>query len=198
MALLLMRHGPTNQNPNHVSAHTNAPLSAEGHQIAAHLATKAQAFPLKDLHASDLTRAADTAKAVGKATGHAVSTHHALRSWNLGKLAGQPTKKVLPLIKALVQHPDMKAPGGESFNSFMRRFLPYIAPLLADKDLHGVVTHTRNIKTLEALIAGKGTLDPDVLAKESSLQPGDMAYADESRFEPLLKEKATEKASAGS
>ena len=198
-----MRHGPTALN--HESIHKdkirgwmNVPLSPEGHQVAAKLATKAKAFPLHDLHSSDLSRAADTAQAVSKTTGLHVKLHPALRPWNLGKLSGQSTKKVLPLIKSLVEHPDMKAPGGESFSDFMRRFVPFIAPMVADKQLHGIVTHIRNIKALEALVVGKGKLDKPTWDTMPSVDPGGMAYADEAKFEPLSHESTSAKATAGS
>jgi broad specificity phosphatase PhoE len=193
MALLLMRHGPTELNhpsmeKDRIRGWKNVPLSPEGHQVASKLAEKAKGFPLHDLHSSDLSRASDTAAKVGQSTGLKVSLHHALRPWNLGKLAGQPTKKVMPLIKSLVAHPDLKAPGGESFSDFMRRMLPHIAPMLADDKLHGIVTHIRNIKSLEALIAGHGKLDRETFDRMPTVDPGGMAFADENRFEPLTHE----------
>lgn len=198
-----MRHGPTALN--HESIHhdrirgwMNVPLSPEGHKVAAVLAEKATHSGIQDLHSSDLSRASDTAKAVGKTTGLPVSLHHALRPWNLGRLSGQPTKKVLPLIKSLVEHPDLKAPGGESFSEFMRRFLPFIGPKLADKHLHGIVTHIRNIKALEALVKGGGTLDKKTWDTMPTVDPGGMAYADESKFEPLSPESASATPTAGS
>jgi broad specificity phosphatase PhoE len=192
MALLLMRHGPTELNSpslekDRIRGWKDVPLSHEGRQIADSLAQKAKAHPMHDLHSSDLSRASDTAHAVSKTTGLHVQMHHELRPWNLGKLTGQSTKKVLPLIKSLVKHPDMKAPGGESFSDFIRRFLPFIGPKLADKQLHGVVTHIRNIKTLEALIAGHGKLHQPTWDKVPSVDPGGMVYADEHKFEPLTK-----------
>ncbi len=96
-----MRHGPTELNhpdlgKDRIRAWKDVPLSKDGHRIAAILAEKAKGFPLHDLHSSDLSRAKDTADAVSKTTGLKVSLHHDLRPWNLGKLAGQPTKQVLP------------------------------------------------------------------------------------------------------
>lgn len=195
MALLLMRHGPTELNnpsaeKDRIRGWMNVPLSQEGHRVAGILAEKAKGFPMHDLHSSDLSRAADTAHAIGKATGHVPTMHHALRPWDLGRLAGQPTKKVMPLIKSLVAHPDMKAPGGESFADFMRRLIPHIVPMLADGKLHGVVTHIRDIKAVEALIAGRGTLDKKTWDTVPAVDPGGMVYADEHSFQPLTKESS--------
>jgi broad specificity phosphatase PhoE len=202
MAILLMRHGPTELNhpsleKDRIRGWKNVPLSTEGHQIAAKLADKAKGYPLHDLHSSDLSRAADTAHAVSKTTGLKVALHHALRPWDLGKLAGQPTKKVLPIIKGLIAKPDLKAPGGESFSEFLRRLLPKVMPMLADDKLHGIVTHVRDIHAIEALIAGKGTLDKATMDRLPSVDPGGMAFADESRFEPLSHERG-QSPSAGS
>ena len=202
MALLLLRHGTTSMNhsdpaKDRIRGWQDVPLSSEGRRVAAILAEKAKGFPLHDLHSSDLSRAKETAEAVSKTTGLKVSLHHALRPWNLGKLAGQPTKKVLPLIKALVARPDMKAPGGESFSEFLRRLLPKVMPMLADDKLHGIVTHVRGIHTIESLIAGHGKLDKATFDRTPSVDPGGIAYADESVFRPMTHE-SNQAPSAGS
>lgn len=195
MAVLLMRHGPTELNhpsaeKDRIRGWMNVPLSHEGHQIASDLAQKATHFPLADLHSSDLSRAADTAKKVGETTHLPVQLHHELRPWNLGTLAGKPTKDVMPIIKTLVAHPDMKAPGGESFAQFLGRLLPHIAPLLASDKLHGVVTHIRGIKAIEAVVAGKGKLDKATWDRVPAVDPGGMVYADADHFAPLSKTSA--------
>jgi broad specificity phosphatase PhoE len=134
---------------------------------------------------------------VSKTTGLKVALHHALRPWDLGKLAGQPTKKVLPIIKGLIAKPDLKAPGGESFSDFLRRLLPKVMPMLADDKLHGVVTHVRDIHVIESLIAGHGKLDKEIFDRMPSVDPGGVAYADENRFESLSHESG-QTPSAGS
>ena len=200
--LLLMRHGPTNLNSpdrtkDRIRGWHDVPLSPAGHVVARSLARHAKRYPITSLRSSDLSRASDTAKTVGEALGKSVTLDHTLRPWDLGRLSGERTEKVMPLIKTLVAHPDMKAPGGESFASFMNRFLPKIAPLLKDEKLHGIVTHIRNIKALEAVIAGHGTLHRGTWNQAPSVEPGGLVYADPSHFVPLFGE-GDESTGAGS
>ena len=202
MSLLLMRHGPTQLNnadtsKDKIRGWLNVPLSNEGHDVAAQLANDAKDYPLVDLHSSDLSRAADTAEAISEKTGIPVVTHPELRPWHLGELSGQSTNSVMPIIKTLVDHPSLAAPKGESFDSFLSRFLPFVTPMLHDDQLHGIVTHIRNIKTLEAFIAGKGELDRQTWDRVPAVDPGGIVYADATQFHPLSKE-STNRAGAGS
>jgi broad specificity phosphatase PhoE len=202
MAVLLMRHGPTQLNnadagKDRIRGWLNVPLSSEGHEIAQQLAADVQQYSLKDLLSSDLSRAAETAKAVQEKNPAPLSLHPELRPWNLGNFSGQPTARVMPFVKDLVNHPTVSAPGGESFQSFMTRFVPFITPLLHDEELHGVVTHIRNIKAIEALIAGKGELDKHTWEQVPSVDPGGIVYADAEHFEPISRE-STSSAGAGS
>lgn len=138
MALLLMRHGPTqlnnaDQSKDRIRGWLNVKLSRDGEHVAQQLASEVKHIPIHDLKSSDLSRAADTAKAVEDTTGVPMTTHVELRPWDLGTLAGQPTDKVMPIIKQLVDEPTKKAPGGESFDEFMKRFVPFVQPLLDDE-----------------------------------------------------------------
>jgi broad specificity phosphatase PhoE len=193
MAVLLMRHGPTALNSSdlgkdRIRGWSDVPLSHEGRHVARQLADRARRYRMHDLTSSDLSRAADTAHDVAKTTHLPVHLTKNLRPWDLGQLTGRSTKAVLPFIKTLVEHPDLKAPGGESFASFMQRYIPTIAPLLSDDKLHGVVTHIRNIKAIEALIAGQGHLHQDTWNAVPAIEPGGMVYADDQHFVPLSKE----------
>ena len=200
MAILLMRHGPTQLNngdasKDRIRAWLDVPLSDEGHDVAQQLAADSKQFPLADLLSSDLIRAKQTTATVQQAHPDVPASAHAeLRPWNLGAFSGQPTKIVMPFVKDLVDHPSVKAPDGESFHDFMARFVPFITPLLHDDQLHGVVTHIRNIKAVEALIAGKGDLDRKTWDQVPAVDPGGIVYADATRFQPLAKEST---ASAG-
>ena len=202
MAVLLMRHGPTqlnhaDQSKDRIRAWLDVPLSNEGHDIAAQLADDAAKYPLADLLSSDLIRAQQTAAAVQAKTGVPGSAHVELRPWNLGQFSGQPTKQVMPFVKDLVDNPSVKAPSGESFDDFMARYVPFILPLLHDDKLHGVVTHLRNIKATEALIAGKGDLDRSTWDAVPAVDPGGLVFANAETFQPLSR-KSANKDGAGS
>lgn len=190
MSVLLVRHGPTvfngtNSSIDRIRGWLDLPLSEEGQKIAQQVGQQATQFPLRHIFSSDLQRASDTAATMRQQSGVPMTTHPELRPWNLGSLSGQPTEKVMPVIKQLVDRPDVRAPQGESFNEFMGRFLPFITPILQDPRLHGVVTHIRNIKALEATMVGKGNLDRKTWEQVPMIEPGGMVMADHNSFKPI-------------
>lgn len=197
--LLLVRHEPTQLNatghPNQerLRGWIDAPLTADGLQKAEETAAEVKKFPITHLFASDLTRSRQTADPIVRATGVPASFHMELRPWNLGKLQGQLVSDVNPVIKKLVATPHVAAPGGESFNDFAKRFLGFAVPLLNRDDLVGMVTHIRNIKTLESVIAGKGTIDWKVWHEIPGVDPGGLVIASPTEFQPLTQTDRAEK-----
>lgn len=188
--LLLIRHGSTAlNNPAHerIRGWLDVPLSAHGAQDAAAAAQQARKFPLAHIYASDLQRAAKTAETVSEAMGVPMSTHPQLRPWNLGDLNGTTVKTAMPVIFHLVDHPTEPAPHGETFDAFKTRFLSFAWPLLRHAGLFGMVTHIRNIKTLEAIIAGKGEIDRTVFDAVPAVDPGGLVLASEGFFAPLTR-----------
>lgn len=185
MAVLLLRHGPTALNSPH-AAHDrirgwiDLPLSPEGVQVAQKAAEDLKTAPMQHIFSSDLQRASTTAQALSQASGVPMSTHMELRPWNLGAIQGQHSNDAKPVIDRLVANPDTPAPGGgETFKQFLGRYLPFIAPLVADPHLYGVVSHIRNVKALEAWLAHpeRTALDQKTWDQAPMVQPGDAIIA---------------------
>lgn len=157
--IVLIRHGATRLNNKDVSVDRvrgwkDIPLSPEGKQEAQRVGQKIKNSMKPDvLVPSDLHRAQETARIISKVTGVPLSEPtEGFRPWNVGQLAGQLTKKAIPILSAYAcDKPEKPVPGGESFNDFKSRFLTALRDAL---DKHegtvGVVTHHRGERLLKA------------------------------------------------
>src|SRR5204863_10153158 len=137
------------------------------------------AIPIREIISSDMHRASFTARAIKKAqkASPKLEVTRDLRSWNRGNLQGASVSRVLPEMIRLVQHPDEKAPGGESLNTCRERFMGEFLEALGDvKDHAGVVllvTHSSNQRAvLGWLKAGQhsdGRVDSETVGAKNQL-----------------------------
>lgn len=104
---------------------TNVPLAPKGESEAEKLAKDIKGSNLVMTISSDLERTLETAKIIEKLAGiPLVAKSPELRTWGLGELEGSPLKDSMKLIREyVVQRPNDKPKGGESFNQFVRRVL---------------------------------------------------------------------------
>lgn len=120
--IILARHATTNSNENGKSRGWNMdPLDAKGKKQAGTLANEMKSKGIKHIISSDLPRAKQTAGIIAKKTGATVKTDPELRTWNIGKMTGKPTKDIEGSLNAYKAHPSEKIPGGESYNDFKKR-----------------------------------------------------------------------------
>ena len=77
------------------------PLDEQGLREAEETAQKLVQHPVACIYSSDLYRARQTAEAVARATLAPIVQTPDLRPWNLGTLAGQRVKDILPLLQQL-------------------------------------------------------------------------------------------------
>jgi broad specificity phosphatase PhoE len=160
--LILVRHGKTVLNSldstERLRGWMDIPLNEEGLQEAEQTAQRLAQYPVAHIYCSDLHRARQTADAVVKATLAPITHTSDLRPWNLGTLAGQRVKDILPILQQLELDPSMPAPGGESFLQFCDRYSRKLQELLviADRSTECTVavTHVRNLLAAPALLAG--------------------------------------------
>jgi broad specificity phosphatase PhoE len=93
-----------------------------------------------------------------KATSAPVVHTSDLRPWNVGTLAGQRVKDILPILKQLELDPSMPAPDGESFLQFCERYLGKLKELIdtANRSTGCIVavTHVRNLLAAPTLLHG--------------------------------------------
>jgi broad specificity phosphatase PhoE/8-oxo-dGTP pyrophosphatase MutT (NUDIX family) len=181
-SVLLLRHGETQANKQGLlRSWTDPPLNAAGKKSAADLADALTGAPVHSLSTSDLQRAADTAAVVSKAVGVEVKNDKALRPWNLGKWAGTPAADHLnDMLRMERTDRDEAPPDGESFNTFLKRYIPRLQKAFAEAEKNPdgfvvLVTHVRNLRVAEAWLEAGGDgieVDSKTLTKDDEIGPG--------------------------
>lgn len=160
--LILLRHGKTVLNSHddaeRLRGWMDVPLDEQGLREAEETAQRLTEYAVAQIYSSDLYRARQTADAVERATGTGVTHTADLRPWNVGTLAGQRVKDILPILQQLERDPSLPAPGGECFLSFCERYLRQLEQLLEiaarSADHIIAVTHVRNLLAAPALLNG--------------------------------------------
>lgn len=180
--LLLLRHGETAANAQGLlRSWTNPKLNQAGKKSADDLAAAMGGAPVVSLYSSDLDRASETARAVSRAVGVTVEEDDALRPWNLGDWAGTPaTDHLDDMIRMETSARDEKPPAGESFNTFLKRYIPRLQKAMQEAEEHPdqfvvLVTHVRNLRVAEAwLKAGQQGIDVDskTVTSDAEIGPG--------------------------
>jgi len=181
--LYIVRHGETNSNSGSgpdkgekFRGWANIPLNDEGIDSAHQAGTKLENSGITHIFASDLDRTQHTAQIISQYTGAQVIPTHGLRPWNVGNLSGQPVEGNTETFKHYHDNPTEQIPGGETYNDFYQRWKTTLGHLMDHTAQTGhpaaIVTHTRNINSLQNILSGgkakipaKGIVEPgDILA----------------------------------
>ncbi len=102
--ILLVRHGQTDWNLAHrVQGHTDTPLNGVGRAQARDLAARLAATALVAVYSSDLARAYETAAAVARVHGLAVTVDRDLREKNFGSWEGLTDTEIAELFPDAVR-----------------------------------------------------------------------------------------------
>ena len=169
----LFRHGKTKLNtdgesPDLIRGWIDVPLDDRGKEQAESLSPLGEEFDIRKVISSDLQRTQATANAIAEGAGLPVEATTALRPWNLGQFQGKNAKEAAPqLEKYATELPTEKVPGGESFEDYCNRYLPFLRQVMDAHEKDGqniaVVTHYRNCKLTEGWVADgcKHTIDGD-------------------------------------
>jgi len=160
--LILVRHGKTVLNSldsaERLRGWMEVPLDEQGLREAEETAQRLAQYPVAHIYSSDLYRARQTADAVVKATLAPIVHASGLRPWNVGTLAGQRVKDILPILQQLELDPSLPAPGGESFLQFCDRYSRKLEELLEiahrSEACIVAVTHVRNLLAAPTLLRG--------------------------------------------
>jgi broad specificity phosphatase PhoE len=161
--LLIIRHGHTPLNlpgrDERLRGWLDVPLDQQGLDEAAETADHIRSnYEVDQIYCSDLRRARQTAEALRRKTGAAVTHTSDLRPWNLGVFCGQRVREIIPFLNLLNQHPDMPAPSGESFYQFYGRYAHRLRTLMLKAEASSrsiaVVTHVRNQLAAASIILG--------------------------------------------
>lgn len=160
--LILVRHGKTVLNSldseERLRGWMDVPLDKQGLWEAEGTAQRLAQYPVAHIYSSDLYRARQTAEAVVRTTLAPIMHTSGLRPWDLGTLAGQRVKNVLPILQQLALDPALRAPGGESFLQFCDRYSRKLKELLdiaaRSTECIVAVTHVRNLLATPTLLHG--------------------------------------------
>lgn len=182
---IVIRHGSTARNGGAGAAERmrgwdDIPLNDQGEQQADRLGAAFAGKKIAIIYASPMKRSLDTANAISKTTGAKVVVDDNLKPWNIGEYSGKDAKVYGPELARLAkEHPDQKIPGGESFNDYLKRYIPAVQKHMQDAiGLDGMtleVNHTRGYRMVKSLIQSKG--DPslpirDAVLDKSEIGPG--------------------------
>lgn len=151
--IYFVRHGDTDLNKEGEKSNDRAPvrgwndtpLNEQGRADAQKAADKLAKEPITHIVTSDLPRASDTAKIIGDKLGITPEEHPGLRTWNLGEYTGKTGEDVHDAVDRLCLHtPDVRPPGGESFNEFKSRILSTFGEISKDHAEHEVLVVSHN------------------------------------------------------
>ena len=163
--IYLMRHGRTALDVARRSdGWLDMPLSEEGQLSILPAQQRLKTVPLKTIYTPDLKRTRETAHLVASGTLSKPEVEEAddSKTWNLGALAGTKKRYGRPAVKRLVANPDSAPPGGESYNDFHARFLPWFEKVSKGAGPILIICSGSNLRCLgKELFDNEDSLDLD-------------------------------------
>jgi broad specificity phosphatase PhoE len=83
--------------------------------------------PLRVIYAAPLKRTTETAEIIrsGVLSDPKIIICPEAITWDLGKLSGMQKRYSRPEVDELLKHPAVRAPSGESYSNFKRRYVPW-------------------------------------------------------------------------
>ncbi len=126
--IYVMRHGHTVLDVNKRSdGFLDFPLSDTGLESLIEAQQYLKMVPLTKIIGSDLKRVKQTAEVIesGVISDPKVVVASEARTWNLGVIAGTKKRYGRPEVQRLIDNPAEAPTGGESFNDFKARFMPW-------------------------------------------------------------------------
>lgn len=126
--IYLLRHGHTALDTQDRSdGWLDLPLSDKGQIELIDSQQTLKTTPIAKIYAPDLKRTRETADLLksGLLSNPPIVINDHAKTWNLGVLAGVKKRYGRPEVQKLVAEPDTVPLGGESYNDFCSRFLPW-------------------------------------------------------------------------
>jgi broad specificity phosphatase PhoE len=163
--ILAIEHGKTDYDRrNLVHGHARIGLNAEGRAEAERLGARLRAMGERKpahLYASDLPRAAETARIAGRIAQIPVTTHRELRSLDVGRYAGKPERQVAEQLKPYFAQPWKQIPDGERVATWRARVLNFVRGRAGEHASRGevpaFVSHSNSLGAVKA--RARGTTD---------------------------------------
>lgn len=130
--IFCIRHGQTALDDMHRSdGWLDLPLNDEGRQNIVLALKFFKKVPITKIYTAPLRRTKETAEILqsGIVSHPDIEVAEAIKTWNLGSLAGDPKKPNKVVVKELLRNSAKKAPDGESYDEFTSRFDPFLEKL---------------------------------------------------------------------
>lgn len=168
MRLLLIRHGQTQSNVDHLldTAFPGAPLDELGRQQAKDLVIAVEDEPLDAVYASTLTRAQETATPLAKARGLEVQVIDGIQEIAAGveEMNSDWTLYTNELASWSIDNLDSKLEGGESAREFLTRYNGAIADIEATgAERVAVISHGAAMRVW-GITQSRGAVDVHLMA----------------------------------
>lgn len=168
MRLLLIRHGQTQSNVDHLldTAFPGAPLDELGQEQAQDLVAALEDEPIDAIYASTLTRAQETAAPLAKARGLEVQVIDGIQEISAGveEMNADWTNYTNELANWSFENMDSKLEEGESAREFLSRFDGAIADIEATGARHvAMVSHGAAMRVW-GITQSRGTVDVHLMA----------------------------------
>ena len=159
VSVYLIRHGATDFNSpvgkdDRIRGWLDVKLNKQGKEEAKQDGEYLKKEKISKIYSSDLSRTKETSEILNKNFNVPIIYTKSLRPWNLGIYQGQSSEKVHKELEQYVKDPNKKVEGGESFNTFLNRYLGEMRKILDEakktKKEYFIVTHYRNLKVAQA------------------------------------------------
>jgi 2,3-bisphosphoglycerate-dependent phosphoglycerate mutase len=147
MRLLLVRHGRTANNVNHIAqGHLNADLDEVGIRQAQEVAAFLASYEIATIFSSDLNRCIQTATPLAEAKSLVIESTHLLRERFLGELEGAPIAELIRAFDEEVERTGencflVKPLGAENAYEVMDRATNFLSQIRHRGDTVAVFTH---------------------------------------------------------
>lgn len=170
--LTIVRHGQAQVVPGRIQGQYNVPLDDVGRRQCALLASRMRGWHFDACYASDLARAAETARAVLGARDLVLLPQ--LREWSMGAWEGMQwseVQRLYPAQFAAFHKGEAAAPGGETLPQMLRRVTDTFAEI-ASRHAGGAVfvaTHGGVLRQLLHHVAGSAHFMVDALCDNTSI-----------------------------
>lgn len=163
VSLTFLRHGITDEDDQKKNSGQNGEsINVEGaRETKETLEKDLQGRNIEVVYSSPTRRAMQTSQIISKDLKIPVVAIDGLEAWDLGKFASKPEKDLDE--RYYVNNPDVKIPGGESFNQFKNRVLQAMDEISQYPGKGAVLTHSKTLKLIEALSSTGGVWNQEAI-----------------------------------
>lgn len=149
--MVFLRHGITDEDDaGENSGQNRETINEKGYKETKESLEKdlgSQAIEV--VYSSPTKRAKQTSQIISKDLNIPIIEIAGLEAWDLGKFAGHPEGEFDE--RFYLNNPDVKVPGGESFNQFKDRLMDAMDQIQHSAKKPAILTHSKSLKVLQAL-----------------------------------------------